>query len=207
MFKNIFIRFLKLTILTVLLLLMFGLTFYMSFRQFHRAFDRSPFANPFFSITKTVSMSIGELGYDELFRQPTDGSTEDVPGIPFPEISYILWIIFIILMPILFGNLLVKISSLWMKWKIPFVLLELLEVVLQFWNWTRRVFHFISFAGIVKFLYIWIGRHAYRPVSLCRHIIMVRPVGITVSLVRVYYWGYENQCMHIMETNAAHSHH
>ena len=108
MFKNIFIRFLKLTILTVLLLLMFALTFYMAFRQFGFLFAKSPFANPGHSILKTISMSIGELGYDELFRQPTGGSTDNVPGIPFPEISYILWIIFIILMPILFGNLLVN---------------------------------------------------------------------------------------------------
>ena len=107
MFKNIFIRFLKLTILTVLLLFMFALTFYMAFRQFHLLFHHSPFANPLYSIWKTVAMSIGELGYDDLFRQPTGGSSGDVPGIPFPEISFILWIVFVILMPILFGNLLV----------------------------------------------------------------------------------------------------
>lgn len=109
MFKNIFIRFLKLTILTVLLLLMFALTFYMTFRQFHSLFANSPFATPGHSILKTIAMSIGDLGYDELFRQPTGGSPNIVPGIPFPEISYILWIMFIILIPILFSNLLVSI--------------------------------------------------------------------------------------------------
>ena len=107
MFETIFIRFLKLIILTVLLLLMFGLTFYMSFRQFQSLFERSPFANPFHSVWKTVAMSIGELEYDDLFHQPTGGSAAVVPSIPFPEISYMLWIIFIILMPILFTNLLV----------------------------------------------------------------------------------------------------
>ena len=56
---------------------------------------------------KTIAMSIGDLGYDDLFRQPTQGSSEAVPGVPFPEISYILWIMFIILMPVLFSNLLV----------------------------------------------------------------------------------------------------
>ena len=86
---------------------MFALTFYMAFRQFDLLFHRSPFANPVHSMWKTVAMSIGDLGYDELFRQPTGGSSGDVPGIPFPEISFMLWIIFIILMPILFGNLLV----------------------------------------------------------------------------------------------------
>ena len=109
MFKNIFIRFLKLTVLTVLLLLMFALTFYMTFRQFHSLFVNSPFANPGHSILKTIAMSIGDLGYDELFRQPTGGSSDEVPEVPFPEISYILWIIFIILIPILFSNLLVSI--------------------------------------------------------------------------------------------------
>ena len=107
MFKNIFIRFLKLAILTVLLLLMFALTFYMTFRQFHSLFVNSPFASPGHSMLKTIAMSIGDLGYDDLFRQPTQGSSEAVPGVPFPEISYILWIMFIILMPVLFSNLLV----------------------------------------------------------------------------------------------------
>jgi hypothetical protein len=109
MFKNIFIRFLKLTILTVLLLLMFGLTFYMAFRQFHNLFVNSPFANPGHSLLKTIAMSIGDLEYDQLFRQPTGGSSDSVPEIPFPEISYVLWIVFIILIPILFSNLLVSI--------------------------------------------------------------------------------------------------
>ena len=107
MFKNILVRFLKLTILTVLLLLMFALTFYMAFRQFHSLFVDSPFASLGYSILKTIAMSIGDLGYDDLFRQPTQGSSDAVPKIPFPEISYILWIMFIILMPILFSNLLV----------------------------------------------------------------------------------------------------
>ena len=114
MFKNIFLRFLKLTILTILLLLMFALTFYMTFKQFHRLFAHSPFASPLHSILKTISMCIGELGYDELFRQPTGGSTAVILDIPFPEISYILWVIFVILMPILFGNLLVTLSLLCM---------------------------------------------------------------------------------------------
>ena len=107
MFKKIFYRFLKLTILTVLLLLMFAFTFFMTFRQFHPLFDRSPFASPLSSIWKTVAMSIGELDYDDVFRQPTGGSMDDVPNIPFPAISHILWLLFVILMPILFGNLLV----------------------------------------------------------------------------------------------------
>ena len=115
MFKNIIIRFLKLTILTVLLLCMFALTFYMTFRQFHLLFNHSPFANPFHSIWKTVAMSIGELGYDELFRQPTGGSTEEILSLPFPEISYILWITFVVLMPILFGNLLVQLQLYYIK--------------------------------------------------------------------------------------------
>ena len=111
MFKNIFIRFLKLTILTVLLMLMFALTFYMAFRQFNSLFANSPFTNPGHSLLKTIAMSIGDLGYDELFRQPTGGSPDSVPEIPFPEISYVLWIVFIILIPILFSNLLVRLST------------------------------------------------------------------------------------------------
>lgn len=107
MFESIFKTFLRMIILTVLLIVMFSLTFYMAFNQFIPRFERSPFASPFTSIWKTMTMTIGEMGYDDIFRQFTSESVPDAPDVPFPDISYILWVIFLILMPILFTNLLI----------------------------------------------------------------------------------------------------
>ena len=55
-----------------------------------------------------MTMTIGELDYDNTFRQFPEGTDEQILPLPFPEISYILWAIFLILMPILFNNLLVS---------------------------------------------------------------------------------------------------
>ena len=108
MFEAIFKTFLKVIILTVLLIVTFALTFYMAFNQFIPRFARSPFASPITSIWKTMTMATGELDYDDIFRQSTTDSMSDAPDIPFPTISYIMWVIFLILMPILFTNLLVS---------------------------------------------------------------------------------------------------
>ena len=108
MFEAIFKTFLKVIILTVLLIVTFALTFYMAFNQFIPRFARSPFASPFTSIWKTMTMATGELGYDNIFRQSTADPMSTDPDVPFPAISYIMWVIFIILMPILFMNLLVS---------------------------------------------------------------------------------------------------
>ena len=109
MFEAIFKTFLKVIILTVLLVVTFALTFYMAFNQFIPRFARSPFASPFTSMWKTMTMTTGELGYDDIFRQFTDDSISSAPEVPFPAISYVMWIIFLILMPILFTNLLVSV--------------------------------------------------------------------------------------------------
>ena len=110
MFEAIFKTFLRVIILTVLLVVTFALTFYMAFNQFIPRFARSPFATPFTSIWKTMTMATGELGYDNIFHQFTDNSMSDAPDIPFPAISYAMWIIFLVLMPVLFTNLLVSLT-------------------------------------------------------------------------------------------------
>ena len=56
-------------------------------------------------------MTTGEFEYDGIFRQFPGGIMEGsgvVEEIPFPPVSYILWIVFIVLMPILLMNLLVR---------------------------------------------------------------------------------------------------
>jgi len=50
-----------------------------------------------------MAMTIGELDYDELYHQQ-----EDENEIAFPPVSFLLWIIFLVLMPVLLSNLLVS---------------------------------------------------------------------------------------------------
>ena len=110
MFESIFKTFFKMIILTVLLVVTFALAFYMAFHQFDPLFQRSPFANPFRALIKTMTMTTGELDYESIFHYSSGGSAQDelVSDIPFPVISFILWIVFLILMPILLANMLVR---------------------------------------------------------------------------------------------------
>lgn len=110
MFFDIFYTFWKLIILTGLLVVAFGLSFYMAFFQPGDLFVRSPFSDPARSILKTMTMTTGEFEFDNIFQQTPGGasSVAEIPGdIPFQVVSYLLWIIFLILMPILLTNLLV----------------------------------------------------------------------------------------------------
>ena len=58
-----------------------------------------------------MTMTTGEFEYDGIFRQAPGGvdgrEVEELGEIPYPPVSYLLWIVFIILMPILLTNLLV----------------------------------------------------------------------------------------------------
>ena len=57
-----------------------------------------------------MTMTTGEFEYDSVFRQFPGGAEDgDITReIPFPEVSFLIWIIFLILMPILLTNLLVS---------------------------------------------------------------------------------------------------
>ena len=54
-----------------------------------------------------MTMTTGELDYDTIFRLDPSGGSDDAEEIRFPPISFILWIMFIILMPIILTNMLV----------------------------------------------------------------------------------------------------
>lgn len=110
MFEILIKRFLKAIVLMLLLVVMFALAFYMTFNQFNPLFQRSPFATPLNSIWKTMTMMTGEMDYEDIFRQSSGGTVDQVPELPFLAISYVLWILFLILMPVLLSNMLVKIN-------------------------------------------------------------------------------------------------
>ena len=73
--------------------------------------QRSSFATPGRALVKTMTMTTGEFEYDAIFRQFPGGAevgSTIVEDIPFPGVSFLLWIIFLVLMPILLTNLLVS---------------------------------------------------------------------------------------------------
>ena len=60
-----------------------------------------------------MTMTTGELDFNSIFRQFPGGAEDGdaTEEIPFPEVSFILWIIFLIMMPILLTNLLVSVIA------------------------------------------------------------------------------------------------
>ena len=61
--------------------------------------DRDPFRNPAQSMLKTMVMTTGEFEFDTIFF---------ATQLDFVTVSYIIWIVFVILMPVLLTNLLVR---------------------------------------------------------------------------------------------------
>ena len=73
------------------------LTFLCAFLQRHA------FIHPARALVKVMSMTTGELDYDDIFHH-REGEEE----IAFPLISFPFWIIFLVMMPILLNNYLVR---------------------------------------------------------------------------------------------------
>ena len=65
----------------------------------------SPFRNAGLSFIKTMVMTTGEFEYDSIFGHNNESRNLLTS---FPVVAYILWIIFLIIMPILLTNLLVR---------------------------------------------------------------------------------------------------
>ena len=54
-----------------------------------------------------MSMTAEDFDFDSLFRLDAAGGSDDAEAIPFPPVSVMLWIVFVIVMPILLINMLV----------------------------------------------------------------------------------------------------
>ncbi len=74
-------------------------------------FQRASFSTPLRALFKTATMTIGEFEYDSLFRQDPGGlQVGDIQQdeIQFEALARVLWLIFLIFMPIILINLLVR---------------------------------------------------------------------------------------------------
>ena len=67
---------------------------------------RTPFSNVARSMLKTLVMTTGEFEFDTIFINDQELVDEDL-SLFLPELTGIFWVIFIIIMPIIFSNLLV----------------------------------------------------------------------------------------------------
>ena len=54
-----------------------------------------------------MSMTAGDFDFGSIFRLDPAGGSDDAEEVPFPPVSYLLWIVFVIVMPILLINMLV----------------------------------------------------------------------------------------------------
>ena len=76
------------------------------FSQHNQIINMSPFRTPGLSIIKTVVMTIGEFEYDDVFANTNDDNNQLTD---FASLAYLLWILFLVMMPILLVNLLVSV--------------------------------------------------------------------------------------------------
>uniref|UniRef100_A0A1X7TU83 Ion transport domain-containing protein n=1 Tax=Amphimedon queenslandica TaxID=400682 RepID=A0A1X7TU83_AMPQE len=109
MFIKIFNNFIKVVILALLLISAFAIPLYMMFNDPQDKSEgiRTPFITPWRTIVKTVMMTMGEFNMDSLLQQNNQINSPDVQ---YPVVTFSLIIVFVVLMPILFLNLLTSLA-------------------------------------------------------------------------------------------------
>ncbi|XP_011407359.2 PREDICTED: transient receptor potential cation channel subfamily A member 1 homolog, partial [Amphimedon queenslandica] len=109
MFIKIFNNFIKVVVLALLLISAFAFPLYMMFYnpQDRTEGIRTPFITPWRTIIKTITMTMGEYDMDSLLRQDDQ---RNAPDVQYPVVTFSLIIVFVVLMPILFLNLLIGLA-------------------------------------------------------------------------------------------------
>jgi transient receptor potential cation channel subfamily A protein 1 len=105
MFSKILLRFLMITMIFVLLLISFTFSFYMAF--YEPALPDTPFQSVLVTFVTMFSFAIGGPSIS-IFRLTNDDT--DVESVPYPFLSYTLWIIFGVVVSVLFLNFLVGLA-------------------------------------------------------------------------------------------------
>ncbi|XP_019853990.1 PREDICTED: transient receptor potential cation channel subfamily A member 1 homolog [Amphimedon queenslandica] len=99
----------KVVVLALLLVFAFAFPFYMIFYDIQGKLEgiRTPFNTPWRTIYKTITMAAGHLRLDSLLHQDNQINSPDVQ---YPVVAFSLLIVFVVLMPILFINLLTSLA-------------------------------------------------------------------------------------------------
>ena len=77
-------------------------------------FQTASFSTPLRALFKTATMTTGEFEYDSLFRQNPGGISpgdNPLPPLEFEALARVLWLVFLVFMPIILVNLLVSPSD------------------------------------------------------------------------------------------------
>ena len=91
----------------IMIIMAFSLSFFVLFG------NQIAFMYPGRSIVKTVVLTLGEFDYDTIFAyNSTSNLPIDSSQLPYPEMSYILFTLFLIVCPIILMNLLVSLLTL-----------------------------------------------------------------------------------------------
>ena len=100
MLLHVIVTFFRIMLLGLVFIIGFSVSFYMVFRQGDLC---NQYRNPFSTFLKTVVMMSGEFEFDGLFNDIAN-------TLDYPISSYILWLVFVILIPIILANLLVGLA-------------------------------------------------------------------------------------------------
>ncbi|XP_019854432.1 PREDICTED: transient receptor potential cation channel subfamily A member 1 homolog [Amphimedon queenslandica] len=106
MFLRICYNFMKVIVLALLLILAFAVPFYMVF------YDKStPFITPWRTMVIILIMATGELDMESLLQHDSSHKMDWIQNnIQYPVVAFSLLVVFVILMPILFLNLLISLA-------------------------------------------------------------------------------------------------
>lgn len=107
MFLKVAFTIVKLLFVFSIIILAFALTFYLLFIR------QTSFRNPLASLTKVLVMMTGEFDYETAISTNLGAkdSKTNFPLVPFPTMSYCIFVIFVFFVAVAFTNLLVSIVS------------------------------------------------------------------------------------------------
>ena len=103
MFIDVSYTFLKVSVVVILFIVAFAFGFFV-------LFDNQPYFKTFWlSLVKTVIMTSGEMEYDNLFFD-NEKYNDGVVMVPYPDTTRMLFLFFVLIMPIIIMNLLVGLA-------------------------------------------------------------------------------------------------
>lgn len=105
MLQGVLITFLKLVYLPIILIIAFAFPFYM---LFSKPEVNTSFHTPALSLMRSLVMTTGELDYVDTFQFERRENITSAGAVNYIFMSNCLWVVFIVVMPILFTNLLVS---------------------------------------------------------------------------------------------------